>query len=285
MDRVKMSLLRGICQIPAYVAHDKGFFEDAGVDLGLDIVATAWQIPDRLSRRVCDFAVLPWTRVVLEATRGRSLVLVCGSGREEAAIVVRNGIRVADVRKVALPKRGGLKDLTALALMESLGWSDVEEVRQPSGDGAILALVGAGADAASMIEPFATVMEQQGIGSVVKRTGDVWPNAPGCSLTTTSAAIEQDPEMVQGVVDAFVRGIRFIDQNRDEASEIASPYIGVSPEFIKKALIHNHPDVDALSHDEAMKGMLSMMMKLGYLDRVPEGYLDLSFLETARTRF
>lgn len=284
MDRLKMSLLRGVCQIPAYVAHDKGFFEEAGLGVDLDIVATAWQIPDRLTRRVCDFAVLPWTRVVLEAARGRSLVLVCGSGREEAAIVVRNGIRVGDVRKVALPKRGGLKDLTAMALMKSLGWTDVEEVRQPSGDGAILALVGAGADAASMIEPFATVMEQQGIGSVVKRTGDVWPNAPGCSLTTTALAIEQDPEIVQAVVEAFVRGARFIDRNREEASEIASSYIGVNPDFIKKALIHNHPDVDALRHDQAMKDMLSIMVKLGYLDHAPEGYVDLSFLEKALAR-
>jgi NitT/TauT family transport system substrate-binding protein len=284
MDRVKVSLLRGICQIPAYVAHDRGFFEDAGQEVALDIVATAWQIPDRLSQRECDFAVLPWTRVVLERSRGRQLVLVCGSGREEAAIVVREGVRVGDVRKVALPKRGGLKDLTAMALFQSLGWSDVEEVRQPSGDGAIIALVGGGADAASMIEPFATVMEQLGIGSVVKRTGDVWPNAPGCSLTTTALAIERDPEMVQAVVGAFARGIEFVGSNPDEASEIAARYIGVSPEFIVKALTHNSPDVDALRHGQAMQDMLDAMRGLGYLDQVPEGWLDLSFLERARAR-
>jgi NitT/TauT family transport system substrate-binding protein len=284
MSAVKMSLLRGVCQIPAYVAHEEGIFADLGLDVELDIVPTAWQVPDMLSRRECDFAILPWTRVALDALKDGNLVLVCGSGEEEAAIVVREGYGIGDVQSIALPKAGGLKDLTAQALMESLGWSEIEEMRQPLGDGAILALVGDGADAASMIEPFATVMEEKGIGRVVKRTGDVWPGAPGCSLTTTHLAIEQDPTMVGLVVEGFARGIDFIESNRNEAAEIGAKYIGVSPEILRKALNHNRPNVDALSNREAMDGMLATMKDLAYIDRFPEGYLDLSFLEAARAR-
>ena len=51
------------------------------------------------------------------------------------------------------------------ALVRSRGLGDVykrqedaDRVRMPSGDGAILALVGQGADAASMIEPYATCL-------------------------------------------------------------------------------------------------------------------------------
>jgi ABC-type nitrate/sulfonate/bicarbonate transport system substrate-binding protein len=119
---------------------------------------------------------------------------------------------------------------------------------------------------------------------VVKRTGDVWPNAPGCSLTTTDPAIEREPETVQGVVGAFARGIEFVGSNPDEAAEIAARYIGVGPEFIVKALTHNSPDVDALGHEGAIRGMLESMRALGYLERVPEGWLDLRFLEKARAR-
>ena len=68
------------------------------------------------------------------------------------------------------------------------------------------------------------------------------------------------------------------------AAEIAARYIGVSPGFIVKALAHNSPSADALSHDGAMQGMLATMLELGYLDRVPDGYLDLRFLERARAR-
>ncbi len=37
MSKVSFSLLRGVCQTPAYVAHEKGFFKEEGVDAGLII--------------------------------------------------------------------------------------------------------------------------------------------------------------------------------------------------------------------------------------------------------
>ena len=178
MDTISMSLLRGVCQMPAYVAHDQGFFEAQGVRARLDIAPTAWTVPERLVRGDVQFAVIPWTRVAAASAKDEPLVLICGSGCEEAAIVVRKGLAIDQVKKVAVPLRGGMKDLTAMGLMRSLGWSDVESIRLPSGDGAIISLVGQGADAASMVEPYATTMEQIGIGQVVRRTGDLWPGAP-----------------------------------------------------------------------------------------------------------
>ena len=278
-----MNLLRGVCQMPAYVARDEGFFRDLGLEVEIDIVPTAWQIPGMLARRDCDFSILPWTRSALDALAGGDLVVVCGSGEEEAAIVVRTGCDISDVRSVALPKRGGLKDLTAQALLDSLGWTGIEEVRQPLGDGAILALVGGGADAASMIEPYATVMEERGIGRIVRRTGDVWPGAPGCSLTTTRLAIEQEPEMVSKVVEGFVRGAGFIESDTGRAAEIGARYVGVSAENMVKALAHNRPNVHAIANHEAIEGMLSVMLELGYIDRLPEDYIDLGFLEKVGT--
>lgn len=69
-------------------------------------------------------------------------MLISGSGFEEAAIVVRKGIRPSDVKSVAVPQQGGIKDLTTMGLMERLGWKDVEIIRLQSGDGAIISLFG-----------------------------------------------------------------------------------------------------------------------------------------------
>src|SRR5206468_2834174 len=107
--------------------------------------------PRRLARQEVQFGVIPWTRVAAAQSHGEDLVLVCGSGCEEAALVVRQGMTLADVQTIAVPQEGGMKDLTALALLKSLDWNDRQLIRMPSGDGAILALVGHGADAASMV--------------------------------------------------------------------------------------------------------------------------------------
>jgi len=270
--------------MPAYVACERGYFREQGIDIQLEVEATAWLVPERMLRGEVQFAVIPWTRVVAASVRGEPLVLLCGSGCEEAAIVVRHGLATGEVRRVAIPQRGGMKDLTAAGLMCSLGWDDVETIRLPSGDGAILSLVGRGADAASMVEPYASMLEHLRIGTVVRRTGDLWPGAPGCSLTTTAEIVMCQPDLVQRMITAFVLGARFVDSDQEQSAEIASCYIGVAPEFIRGALIHNRPNVRALSNEGAMNDVIDLMLKMGYVADWPtRGYKDLSFLEKAMT--
>lgn len=278
---IRFSLLRGVCQTPAYVAHDLGYFRDEGVESEIVVEPTAWMVPSRLASGESQFAVIPWTRAATATESDLGLLVICGSGCEEAAVVVRAGVAVSEVRRVTVPLRGGMKDLTAMALLESLGWEDLEVRRQPSGDGAIIALFGRGCDAASMVEPYATMMEALGVGRVVRRTGDVWPGAPGCSLTTTRGLAERDPGLVGAVVRGFARGVGAVRDDRAEAARIAGPYIGVNEAFIESALIRNAPDEDAIRNEDAMESVLSLMVRLGYLREVPRGFADLSFLDLA----
>ncbi len=284
MTKIKFSLLRGVCQTPAYVAHEQGFYRDSGLDTQLDIAATAWLIPHQFKNGQCDFSIMPWTRVAAGAAAGESMTVVAGSGIEEAALVVRADLAPEAVRSVSIPREGGIKDLTAMALIEDMGWKDVEILRQPSGDGAIIALFGQGADAASMVEPYATMMEELGVGRVIRRTGDVWKGAPGCSLTTTRALIETQPDLVQAVVDAHLRAIDAVREDPGQAAAIAARYIGIDARIIHCSLSANRPDADAVRHHEAMHRILSLMRHLGYIDRIPERYLDLRFMDQSTVR-
>jgi NitT/TauT family transport system substrate-binding protein len=282
LTKIQVSVLRGVCQTPAYVAFEKGFFAESGLEVRLDVAATAWLVPHKLVTGESQFGVIPWTRVAAAEANDIPLVLLAGSGCEEAAIVLRTGKTANDVKSVAVPREGGMKDLTAMGMLEMLGWQDAERVRMPSGDGAILALVGQGADAASMIEPYATMIEQLGLGTVIKRTGDVWPGAPGCSLATSVSLTEEQPEMVQAVVDAFVRGAHFVQEQPDEAAEIAADYIGMNPAFIREALRKNLPNLDALRNQDSMDHVMTLMQKLGYVSRRPQHFMNLSFLDKAQ---
>jgi ABC-type nitrate/sulfonate/bicarbonate transport system substrate-binding protein len=284
MEKTRLSLLRGVCQMPAYVACERGYFREHGIDVQPTVEVSAWLVPELMLDREVEFAVIPWTRVVAASVLDEPLVLVCGSGCEEAAIVVRHGLAPEQVRTVAVPQRGGMKDLTAAAVMQKLGWEDVETIRLPSGDGAILSLVGRGADAASMVEPYASMLERLRIGTVVQRTGDLWPGAPGCSLVTTTEVIEQRRDLVQRMTTAFVLGARFVESHPEQAAAIASRYIGVAPEFVRGALLHNRPNVHALNNEAVMNDVIDFMLKAGYVaGRPTRSYKDLSFLETAMT--
>lgn len=281
MDVVRFSLLRGVCQIPAYVAHARSLFQEEGVESEIVIEPTAWMVPTKLLSGQSRFAVIPWTRVAAGEQNETPMCVLAGSGFEEAAVVVKKDLELEKVRKVAVPLRGGMKDLTAMALIQNLGWKDVELLRQPSGDGAIISFFGQGSDAASMVEPYATMLEELGVGQVIKRTGDVWKGAPGCSLSTTMRTTQEQPELCEKVVRAFVRGTRYTQEHPEESAEIAHPYIGIHPKFIYKALLRNKPRNEAILSNQAMENILKLMIQLGYLKKMPENFKNLSFLQKA----
>ena len=282
--KIRFSLLRGICQLPAYVAYEKGFLAEAGIDAEISIAPTAWVVPQQMQSGTVQFAVIPWTRVASSCDSGIQLRVICGSGIEEAAIVLQPGVAPEEVTKVAVPHEGGIKDLTAMSLVQTMGWQDAELVRMPSGDGAILAFLGEGGHAASMIEPYATILEERGLGKTIKRTGDVWPGAPGCSLSTTARIVDEEPELAGAMVAAYLRAAQFIEEEPQEASTIASKFIGVNARYVFKALQNNRPDVTAINNTTAIDNVLDLMISRKYLSRRPEGFTEPKFLELAAAK-
>jgi ABC-type nitrate/sulfonate/bicarbonate transport system substrate-binding protein len=84
-------------------------------------------------------------------------------------------------------------------------------------------------------------------------------------------------------VRAFVRGAEFVKEQPDRAAEIASPYIGIHSRFIREALRRNLPRVDAIRNRGAIDRILALMVRLGYVDRIPSGFTDLSFLDAVQS--
>ena len=279
MTTIHFALLRGVCQTPAYAAYQRGMFAAEGLDVELHVAPTAWMVPEQLLNGDRHFAVIPWTRVAVADKGEAPMKLLCGSGLEEAAIVVRKGLEPSDVRSIGIPREGGMKDLTAMALIDSLGWSHVERLRFPSGDGAIIAFFGQGVDAASMVEPYATMMEILGVGTAIRRTGDIWPGAPGCSLAASAAFIDREPDVVGRVVRAYADAVAHVRMDPSDAATCAAPYIGVNARFISRALHVNPPAIDGIRNLATMDRILMFMKTLGYIDRIPRNFADLRFLD------
>jgi ABC-type nitrate/sulfonate/bicarbonate transport system substrate-binding protein len=132
-----------------------------------------------------------------------------------------------------------------------------------------------------MVEPYATMFERMGIGRIVKRTGDAWPGAPGCSLACSAALIKQDPDCVQRVVRAYIRAASWVLENTDEAAAIAAPIIGVHAQHTAAAIHANPVRVDGVRNSDTMRTILEFMKSLGYMHEVPEGFTDLRFMNAA----
>ena len=168
-----------------------------------------------------------------------------------------------------------------MGLIDEMKWETATQLRYPSGDGAIIALLGEAADAASMVEPYATMCEMTEAGRIVRRTGDVWPGAPGCSLACSASTIEQNPDLVQRVVRAYMKAIDHVVAHPEEAATIASPLIGVHARFVVAAIASNPPRADGIRDHEVMLRILTFMRRLGYTEEIPEGFADPRFMDAA----
>lgn len=286
---IKIGLIRGICQMPGYVAYEKGFFKGQGLDVSCSVDPTAWVLADKLISGDISFGIVPWTRVVSARDRGDKLVIIAGSGYEETATVVRrdsniNSLSELKGKRISLPVEGGMKDLTSQALFKKydINPEDTEILRLPSGDAAILALLSGRVDATTNVEPYATMAVELGMGKIIARGKDILPKVPGCSLTTMDNFLQDHPDIVLKFIKAILKAEKFCHREPEEAAKISSKYIGISSGIIREALRYNQPRTDIAGSIDVMMQIIKLMKDLGYIKSIPQEFYNFEPLKKAK---
>jgi len=84
------------------------------------------------------------------------------------------------------------------------------------------------ADAGSVIEPIPTVLQENPDSDMepFRYAGEIMPGQPGAVLQPSQSLIDDNPGLVQELVDIHIRATEFIHENRDEAAEMASEVVG-----------------------------------------------------------
>ncbi len=287
---IKIGLIRGICQMPGYVAYDKGFFKEQGLNVSCSVDPTAWVLADKLISGDISFGIVPWTRVVSARDRGDKLVVVAGSGYEETATVVRRDANIKNLselkgKRISLPVEGGMKDLTSQALFKKYDITpeNTEILRLPSGDAAILALLSGRVDATTNVEPYATMVVELGMGKIIARGKDILPEVPGCSLTTTENFLQDNPDIVLKFIKAILKAEKFCHKEPEEAAKISSRYIGISADIVREALKYNQPRTDITGSIDVMMQIVRLMKDLGYIKNTSQEFYNFELLKKAKS--
>ncbi|MDI6902684.1 MAG: ABC transporter substrate-binding protein [Methanocellales archaeon] len=289
MSKINIGLIRGICQMPAYIAYERGFFKELGLDVSYSIDPTAWLLPNKLISGEISFGILPWTRTVSARDKGDNLVVIAGSGYEEPATVVRRDAKIDGLselkgKRISLPAAGGMKDLTSQALFKKYDITpeNTEILRLPSGDAAMLALLSGRVDATTNVEPYATMAVELGIGKIIARGKDVLPKAPGCSITTTDDFLQDHSDVALKFIKAILKADEFCNKEPEEAAKISSRYIGISAEIIREALRYNQPRIDITGSIDIMMRVAGLMKELGYIKTIPKDFCNFELLKKAK---
>lgn len=242
---VRMGYLRNdLHQLAYYVATEKGFFTDEGVDVREGGAFNAG--PEEMSAFSAGALDMGYVgtapAVTFAAQRMADIKIVAQANQEGSAIVVRPGIEGEDVaalngRTVAVPGFSTVQDfLLRTALKKArMKPTDVNETTLKPPE-MVQALSAGQIDAFVAWEPYVSQAVSQKSGRVLVSSHRIWPHHPCCALVADSKFEKEYPDLVKRVVAAHVKATKYINDNMLEAIDMAHLFTGQPRDVVKPAM-------------------------------------------------
>ncbi|WP_051281652.1 ABC transporter substrate-binding protein [Azovibrio restrictus] len=237
-DPVRIGYLPITDASPLLVAHSRKLFEAQGLEVEAPRLFRSWaQIVEAFMAGQVNVVHLlsPMTVWARYGSRFPAKV-VAWNHMSGSALTVAPGIRnIKDLggKKVAVPfwysihnvvlqhllRENGLTVVTKPA--ESLKANEVAlSIMAPADMGPALAN---GAIAGFIVaEPFNAAAETNGIGRILRFTGDVWREHACCVVSMHERDLKDRPEWSQKVVNAIVNAQHWLRENRQEGAQLLS---------------------------------------------------------------
>jgi putative hydroxymethylpyrimidine transport system substrate-binding protein len=202
-----------------YAAQAQGFYKEAGIDLHVQIPGETTDAPKLLAAGRTQFAILDITDLGIADEKGLGLVGVMPIVQAPlAAILARKDGPVQRPRDLDGHTVGvtGLPSDTAVVESEvSADGGDPAEVKEVTiGFNAVASLAAGKVDAATGFwNAEAVELERQGIPLHVFKVDEFGaPTYPELILTTTRKTLEDEPALVEGMVEATTEGYEFTEE-------------------------------------------------------------------------
>lgn len=229
---------------PVYVAKDKGFFEDEGLDVEIvDTVAGGATAVQMVSSGDVQGALLSTMALCNAVSAGMPVIGVADiqSAFEEAPLeefYVRkdsgiNSIEDLKDKTIAINLVKSSFHYTWLMALENAGMNadDVTFVNLPF-DQQESALMRGDVDAIGLMQPYSPSARNNPELKQLYTAVDSFGERQFCEIFTNSVWAENNPEDAKAFVSGIVKATEWIEENQDEAKRIISKYTGVAVENI-----------------------------------------------------
>jgi NitT/TauT family transport system substrate-binding protein len=225
---------------PLYLARDKGFFKEQGVEVDLIVLTGVAERNSALKSGKLHALAAPVDYFALSAGNGMPATIVMAIDESVGGdgIVTRQSIKsFADLRGKRVAAQKGLpSDFFLRALLQENG-INIEEINyidmETAQAGA--AFLTGDLDAAVVWEPWLTRATEQGNGHILASTRDHRNLIVDC-LAFNQSLIRTKPDDVHRIVNAILKAIEYANANPVEASEVVAKYFEVDPKKYRAVL-------------------------------------------------
>lgn len=219
---------------PLYLAQQKGYFKEEGVDVKLISLPESTLRYSGFSTGQIQALAAPVDYFALLTKTGQTpaIVMAIDESYGGDALVVKKGIAsVKDLKGKTVAYQAGFPGeffLRVILAENGMSMRDITRLEM------FTALASKGfvdnkIDAAMLWEPFLTEAVEKGGGASLVSTKD-HPDLIVDVLGFSRKTIEDSPRQVQGVVNAVLKAIRYAADHPKDAYAIMAPYFSVSPD-------------------------------------------------------
>lgn len=257
---------------PLLVAHGKGFFEAEGLAVEKPVMFRGWsQIVEAfLAGQVNVVHLLSPIAIWARYGSQTPAKVVAWNHTSGSALTAANDIAsVAELggKTVAIPYWYSIHNVVLQRLLRENGLEIVTS-GAPAANQVALSLMSpadmvpalaAGQIAGYIVaEPFNAAAEINGIGKVLRFTGDVWKDHACCLVVMHEDHLANRPEWSQKVVNAMVKAQLWTRDNRAETAQLLSAadpqkYTPHSPEILARVLTPSDADMAGYAASGAIR--------------------------------
>jgi NitT/TauT family transport system substrate-binding protein len=265
---------------PLYVAIDKGYYQQEGLDVSIDY---SMENDNTVLVGTGDltFAIVSGEQVLLARAQQLPVVYVMSWYHQYPvgiAAKTSSGIKtVEDLRgkKIGLPGLYGSSYIGAMALLDSAGLTSKDVTLDSIGYNQVAALAADKDDAVVIYttnEPLQ--LTKQGVDYTLFKTSDA-VNLVANGLITNEKTIKENPELVRKMVAATLIGIQYTIDHPDEAFQISEKYVAnlsSSDKQLQMQILMNSIEVwktstPGVTDPKAWENMQSILLKMGMLSQ------------------
>ncbi len=219
---------------PLAVAEQAGIFEEAGVDVELRFFADYLGSLDAMAAGELDGNTQTLNDTMFGVAAGDEQVIVTNNDNStgnDAIICDESITSIEDLEGKTIAAEAGVVDhFLLLQGLESVGLTEDDiEFRGVLTDAAAASFAGGEFDCVGVFAPFTlTALEREG-SHVVFDSAD-FPGTISDHIVVTPELIEERPEDVQKLVDAWYKTLDYMEANPEESLEILAEAAGTSIE-------------------------------------------------------
>ena len=228
-EAVRIGWVYAMANAPVLIGKAEGYFEEQGLEVGLESFTSGPLIREGLNGGTLDMAYIGVPPIVHWVAKGADLVIVAKVNYGQASLMARRDVGITRVEDLAGRRLAGVREKSGMDVLlrgyvlgevGGLAPSDLAVIRTMPVAEMGPALEAGAFDAAFMWEPFVARMLARRTARVVLNINRAEPYYPWYVIAARRAFVDAHPERVKSVLRAHRRAITYLNSSPNAGNAV-----------------------------------------------------------------